>query len=226
MAEAENMGVDQILNRALNEIASALLTATTAHTCAQATIDQARAKAIERYQVKAAEELQAAEARHVGELEVVTQQKDAAVAKLAEAESSKAAIRKQRDDFQESSRIQYREVKRLKEELLAKDKAIAVFESQVEQLNLTNAKDLERYKNVTLWCFYDFWKHNRGANFDYLPEDARNDELARCTARLAKEEERARIPVSPSIAGAEEGGVVEDTTNQNVDKDPPAPNAS
>ncbi|XP_062079607.1 uncharacterized protein LOC133784135 [Humulus lupulus] len=181
MAEAESMGVDQILNRALNEVASAMLTITAARTRALATNEHAQAKDVEEFQVKDIKELQAAEARHVGELEVVTQQKDAVVAKLAEAEVSQAALKKQRDDYQDSSRIQYREVKRLKEELLAKDKTIAVRESQVEQLKLTNAKDLERYKKATLRCFYDFWKHNRGANFNYLPEDARNVELACCT---------------------------------------------
>ena len=87
---------------------------------------------------------------------MVTQQKDAAVAKLAEAESSKETMKKKRDEYQDSSRVQYRECKRLKEELLDKDKAIAALESQVEQLKLTNAKDLERYKNATLRCFYDF----------------------------------------------------------------------
>ena len=74
MVEAESMGVDQILNKTLNEISSvsifhlsslclsflatgsnfflcsqALLSATAARTRAQASIDQARAKAIERY---------------------------------------------------------------------------------------------------------------------------------------------------------------------------------
>ena len=106
-----------------------MLTITAARTRALATIDQARAKVVEEFQVRATEELQAAEARHAGELEVVTQQKDAVVAKLAEAEASQAALKKQRDEYQDSSRTQYREVKRLKEELLAKDKTIAILES-------------------------------------------------------------------------------------------------
>ncbi|XP_062119414.1 uncharacterized protein LOC133833180 [Humulus lupulus] len=205
---------------AANPSPAAMLTITAARTRAFATIEHARVKAVEEFQVKAIEELQAVEARHAGELEVVTQQKDALVAKLAWTEASQTALKKQKDDFQESSRIQYREVKRLKEELLAKDKTIAVFESQVEQLKLTNAKDLEKYKNETLRFFYDFWKHNRSANFNYLPEDARNAELACCTARLAAEEERARVLASLSIqpaASAGEGGVVEDAANQNAE---------
>ncbi|XP_062118840.1 uncharacterized protein LOC133832521 [Humulus lupulus] len=88
MAKAESLGVDQILNRALNEVANTMLTITAAHTRATATIEQARAKAVEEFQVKVIEELQATEARHSGELEVVTQQKDALVAKLAENEAS------------------------------------------------------------------------------------------------------------------------------------------
>ena len=98
----------------------------------------------------------------------------------------------------------------------------------MEQLKLTNAKDLERYKNATLRCFYDFWKHNQGADFSYLPEDARNAELARCTARLAAEEERARVPASPNIqpaAGAEGGEATGDIVDQSANQDPPAPNA-
>ena len=119
-----------------------MLTITAARTRALATIDQARAKVVEEFQMRAIEELQAAEARHVRELEAVTQQKDAVVAKLAEAEASQTALKKRRDDYQDSSRTQYREVKRLKEEHLAKDKTIAVLESQVEQLcNALNSRD-------------------------------------------------------------------------------------
>ncbi|XP_062115056.1 uncharacterized protein LOC133829216 [Humulus lupulus] len=121
MAEAENMGVDQILNRAFNEVASAMLTMTAARTRAGASIEQSRAKVVE--------ELQAAEARHAGELEVVTQQKDALVAELAEKQASLETTRTQRDDYQESSRIQWREVKKLREEHLAKDTTIAVLQS-------------------------------------------------------------------------------------------------
>ncbi|XP_062092550.1 uncharacterized protein LOC133798326 [Humulus lupulus] len=95
MAEAENMGVDQILNRALNKVASAMLTMIVARTRASASIEQSRAKVIE--------ELQAAVARHAGELEVVIQQKDALVAELAEKQASQETLRKQRDDYLESN---------------------------------------------------------------------------------------------------------------------------
>ena len=192
---------------------------TVARAHAGASIEHSRAKLIE--------ELQAAEARHAGVLEVITQQKDSLVAELAEKQVSLENTRKQRDEYQDASRTSWREVKKLKEEHLAKDTTIAVLQSQVEQLKLTNAKDLERYKNATLRCFYDFWKHNQGADFSYLPEDARKAELARCTARLAVEE-RARVPASPSIQpaaeveGGEAGG---DVVDQNASQDPPAPQA-
>ena len=50
--------------------------------------------------------------------------------------------------------------------------------------------------------------------------------MARCTAQLAEEEARLRIPTSPSIVGVEEEEVIEDATNQDAAQDPPAPNAS
>ena len=122
----------------------ALLSATAACTRTQATIEQARAKAIERHQVKTSEELSAAEARHAKELEVLAQQRDAAVTKLSEAEATKAAIIKQREEYQDASRAQYREVKRLEEEHKSKDEAIATLEGKVKQLEHDNSKNLER----------------------------------------------------------------------------------
>ncbi|XP_062076252.1 uncharacterized protein LOC133780692 [Humulus lupulus] len=219
MANAETMGVDQILNRALNEVASAMLTMTAARARAGASIEQTRAR-----EANLTEELQATEARHAGELEVMTQQKDSLAADLAEKQASLENARKQRDEYQEASRTHWREVKRLQEENLAKDRSIAVLKSQVDQLRLTNAKDLERYKNATLRCFYEFWKHNQSAKFGYLPEDARTAELARCAARLAAEE-RARVPASPEISlatGMDRGEAAEDAVDQNAPQDPPA----
>ncbi|XP_062078206.1 KNR4/SMI1 homolog [Humulus lupulus] len=99
MVKAESMTVDLILNRTLNEISSALLSATTARTRAQVSIEQARAKAIEGYQVKATKEISAAEARHIKELEAMVQQRDAAVTKLSEAEAAKASAIKSRQEY-------------------------------------------------------------------------------------------------------------------------------
>ena len=71
-------------------------------------------------------------------------------------------------------------------------------------------------KNATLRCFDDFWKHNQGANFDYLPENAREAELARYAAQLA-EEERSRVPASPEISLATEmEGADKEAVDQNL----------
>ena len=79
--------------------------------------------------------------------------------------------------------------------------------------------------NATVKCFYDFWKHNQEANFSYLPERTRHSEIARCVARLAKEE-RAKIPALPeiSLATGVEGAGNEATTvvDQDTPQDPPA----
>ena len=76
-----------------------MLSAITARTCAQASIEQAKAKATERHQVKAAEELSAAEARHAKELEAMARERDAAVTKLSEAEAAKDVAVKLRQQY-------------------------------------------------------------------------------------------------------------------------------
>ncbi|XP_062079657.1 uncharacterized protein LOC133784238 [Humulus lupulus] len=226
MVQAEELPVDQIMNRALNEISSALLSAITARTRAQAYLEQAEAKAIERFQVKAAEELSDAEAKHAKELEAAIRERDAAVTKLSEAEAAKEAAVKLRQEYREFNKTHLREIKHLGEVLKTKDKAILSLEGKVKQLELDNSKNLEKYKRTTLRCFYNFWKHNQGADFSYLSEEVRTAELARCAAQLAEEEARAATPATPSVAGLEEKDDVEDVTNQDAAQDPPAPNTS
>ncbi|XP_062075547.1 uncharacterized protein LOC133779624 [Humulus lupulus] len=64
-----------------------------------------------------------------------------------------------------------------------------------------------------------------GANFDYLPENARDAELAHCATQLA-EEERSRVPASPEISlatgmdGADNEAV--GIIDQGPTQDPPA----
>ncbi|XP_062085598.1 uncharacterized protein LOC133791696 [Humulus lupulus] len=64
------------------------------------------------------------------------------------------------------------------------------------------------------------------ANFNYLPKNARNAELAHCASRLA-EEERLRIPASPeiSLATGMDGADNEaaDVVDQSPPQDPSAP---
>ncbi|XP_062089749.1 calcium-dependent protein kinase 27-like [Humulus lupulus] len=84
MAEAETMG--------------AMLTMTVARARAGASVEQSCAR-----ELKLMEELRAAEARHAGELEVVTQQKDSLAADLVEKQASLESARKQREEYQEAS---------------------------------------------------------------------------------------------------------------------------
>ncbi|XP_062115240.1 uncharacterized protein LOC133829553 [Humulus lupulus] len=156
MVEAEDMGADQVLNRTLNEISSALLSALTARTRIQASIEQAKAKATERHHVKAAEELSAAEAKHAKELEALARERDAAVTKLSEAEAAKDAAVKLRQQYRDSNQTHLREIKHFGETLKSKDEAIVTLEGKVKQLELDNSKNLEKYKRTTLRCFYNF----------------------------------------------------------------------
>ncbi|XP_062093687.1 uncharacterized protein LOC133799701 [Humulus lupulus] len=63
-------------------------------------------------------------------------------------------------------------------------------------------------------------KHNQGANFDYLPENARDAEIARCAAQLA-EEERSRVPASPEISLAAGMDGADNEAAGVVDQGPP-----
>ncbi|XP_062115079.1 uncharacterized protein LOC133829258 [Humulus lupulus] len=225
MIQAVELPVDQILNRALNEISNALLSAITARTRAQAYFEQIEAKVLEKHQVKAAEELSAAEAKHAKELETVVRERDAAVTKLSAAEAAKDAAVKLREEYRSYNKTHLREIKHLEGVVKSKDETIATLEGKVQQSELDNSKNLEKYKRRTLRCFYNFWKHNQGADFSYLSEEVRVAELARCAAQLAEEEARAAIPATPSVVGLDEE-TIEEETDQVVAQDPPAPHAS
>ena len=118
--------------------------------------------------MKAAEELSAAESRHAKELEAVVRERDAAVTKLSEAEAAKEAAVKLRQEYRDFNKAHLREIKHLGEVLKTKDEAILTLGGKVKQLELDNSKNLEKYKRTTLRCFYNFWKHNQGADFSYL----------------------------------------------------------
>ena len=53
------------------------------------------------------------------------------------------------------------------------------------------AEELEDSKDAVKIFFYMFWKHNRNANFSYLPTDALAAEAAECLERLGEEEAAA-----------------------------------
>ena len=96
---------------------------------------------------------------------------------------------------------------------------------RVQELEEAGAKELEKYKEATHLCFYEFWKHNWEANFSYLSERLRRTLMTQCTIRLEKEE-KAEVPASPEIslargidgAGNEAGAAVD----QDAPQDPPA----
>ncbi|XP_062118962.1 actin cytoskeleton-regulatory complex protein PAN1-like [Humulus lupulus] len=93
-------------------------------------------------------------------------------------------------------------------------------EARIKDLEKANANNLERYKGATSKCFYDFWKHNQGANFSYLPERMRQTEIAQCVARLA-EEEKVKIPASPEISLATGIEGVDNEAEAAVDQENP-----
>ena len=145
------------------------------------------------------DELKAAEARHADQLAVVTAEKAQLAKELEEKLKSLEKACELRDQYKESNRSNYKVAKQLELDLIASRQETRDLEGRVKDLEKNNATNLERYKNATLRCFYDFWKHNQGANFEYLPENAREAELARCAAQLA-EEEGSRVPASPEIS--------------------------
>ncbi|XP_062086025.1 uncharacterized protein LOC133792119 [Humulus lupulus] len=219
MAMTETMDVDQILTRALNEFSSAFLTLTAGRLRSGAITEQS--KSLEQQH---ADELKAAEAKYAEQLAAMLEEKNKLAEELKEKKSALGKAIKQRDNFKESNCVNYRAAKKLEEDLATSKQKITTLEGQIEELEKANANNLERYRNTTSKCFYDFWKHNQGVEFNYLPERARQAEIARCTARLAKEE-RARVPASPeiSLATGMDGADNEtaDVVDQGTPQDPP-----
>ncbi|XP_062083356.1 uncharacterized protein LOC133789560 [Humulus lupulus] len=226
MAGTETMDVNQILTHALNELASAMLTATVGHLRSGAITEQSKTS-----EQRHAEELKVAVAKYDEKLEVaqktnavLLEEKNKLVEELREKQTALDKAVEQKDQFKESNRINYREAKKLKEDLIASRQETTKLEGRIEELEKANASNLERYRNATVKCFYDFWKHNQDANFSYLPERTRHAKIAHCAAHLA-EEERARIPASPeiSLATGMEGADNEATTviDQDTPQDPP-----
>ncbi|XP_062106808.1 uncharacterized protein LOC133818090 [Humulus lupulus] len=102
MAATETMGVDLILNRALNEFTSAMLTLTTGRIHLGAVTKQARTSK-QRHE----DELKAAEAKHAKQLAVVAEEKAQLAKELEEKQRSLEKVREQRDQFKESNRFNF-----------------------------------------------------------------------------------------------------------------------
>ena len=61
-------------------------------------------------------------------------------------------------------------------------------------------QEFEEVQGGTHLCFYEFWKHNREANFNYLSERLKRTLMAQCAIRL-EEEEKAKVPAADAEAG-------------------------
>ncbi|XP_062119117.1 uncharacterized protein LOC133832850 [Humulus lupulus] len=174
-----------------------------------------------------ADELKAAEAKYAEQLAAMLKEKNKLAKELKEKQNSLDKSVEQMNQCKDSNRINYHEAKKLEQELIASRQETKTLEGRIKKLEKANASNLERYKNTTSKCFCNFWKHNQGAKFNYLPECARQAELACCSASSQAEEERARVLASPeiSLATGMDGAENEtaDVVDQSPPQDPPAP---
>ncbi|XP_062103287.1 uncharacterized protein LOC133814329 [Humulus lupulus] len=124
------------------------------------------------------------------------EEKDKLAEELREKQTALDKAVEQRDQFKESNRINYREAKKLEEDLIASRQETTKLEGRIEELEKANASNLE----------------------SYLPERTRHAEIVCCAACLA-EEERARIPASPEISLATGMDGVDNEATTFVDQD-------
>ncbi|XP_062118722.1 uncharacterized protein LOC133832389 [Humulus lupulus] len=68
---------------------------------------------------------------------------------------------------------------------------------EIEELRQEKEADLTRYEEICFNCFYQVWKLNKPLNLDFLTEEVKAEELAKCEARAAKE---AANPASTTSA--------------------------
>ncbi|XP_062085917.1 protein WEAK CHLOROPLAST MOVEMENT UNDER BLUE LIGHT-like 3 [Humulus lupulus] len=182
ITSTDSMEVNHIINHALNEIASGMLTMIVNWRRSGALITQLKTS-----EAKHAEELKKVEAKHNEQLEAT---------KAKHAEQLKAVEKTNAELLDQKNKL---EAKQLEAELVASRKDTEEMERRIKELEETNASNLERYKGATFNCFYEFWKHNHGADLSYLSECLRRSQIAWYLARLEKEE-RAKIPASPEIS--------------------------
>ena len=83
-----------------------------------------------------------------------------------------------------------------------------------EELRREKEADLARYEEICFNCFYQVWKLNKPLNLDFLTEEAKAEELAKCEAKAAEEAANptGTTSISPTLsfrpeeaADAEEG---------------------
>ncbi|XP_062118961.1 uncharacterized protein LOC133832665 [Humulus lupulus] len=199
------MEVEQIFNRAFNEVLSGVLTMSVGWRRSGALTAQ--------YEKRLGEQLKASEDKHAEEL------------KMAEHQATLIKAIETKEKYKEASFHNFKEAYKLQDDLVISRKETKGLEECIKELEETNAKNLERYKGATFKCFYMFWKHNRGAEFSYLSERMRHSEINKCLARL-EEEERAKVPTSPktSLATGTDGldEEIGASVDQQIPQDPPA----
>ncbi|XP_062080474.1 uncharacterized protein LOC133785240 [Humulus lupulus] len=222
MAGIESMDVDQILNRALNELASAMLTVTASRLRSRVITEQSKAS-----EQRNAKEIKDIEEKYKEQLEVaqkanatLLEEKNKLVEEMEQKQASLNKALEAKEKYKESHLINFRKAKRLEADLIETRQEADKLEARIKDLKKTNASNLERYKGATSKCFYDFWKHNQGANFNYLFERMRQIEIARCVACL-EEEERAKTPASPEISLATGVEGIENEVEATVDQENP-----
>ncbi|XP_062080941.1 uncharacterized protein LOC133785742 [Humulus lupulus] len=227
MAGTESMDVDHILNRALNELASAMLTMTAGRLRSGVITEQSKA-----FEQRHAEELKVIEEKYTEQLKAAQKENAALLEeknKLAEEmKQQQVALNKAleaKERYKESHLTNFREAKRLEAALIESRQEADKLEARINDLEKANTSNLERYKGTTSKCFHDFWKHNQGADFSYLSQCMRQTEIARCVA-LLEEEEGVKTPASHeiSLATGIEGieNEVEAAVDQENPQDPPA----
>ncbi|XP_062114631.1 lysine-rich arabinogalactan protein 19-like [Humulus lupulus] len=145
MAGIEMMDVNQILTRALNELASEMLTVTAGQLHSGAITKQTRTS-----EQQHAEELKAAEAKYAEQLEVaqktnavLLKEKNKLAEELREKQTALDKAIEQRDQFKESDRVNYREAKKLEDDLLASRQETTTLDGWIKKLEKANASNLE-----------------------------------------------------------------------------------
>ncbi|XP_062093474.1 uncharacterized protein LOC133799475 [Humulus lupulus] len=139
MAATAAMDVDLILNHALNEFTSAMLTLTVSRIRSGAVTEQART-----LEQRHEDELKAAEAKYVEQLAVVLEEKAKMAKELEEKQRSLEKAREQRDQFKESNRFNFRMAQHLEVDLVASRQENTTLEGRIEELEKANASNLER----------------------------------------------------------------------------------
>ncbi|XP_062112982.1 actin cytoskeleton-regulatory complex protein PAN1-like [Humulus lupulus] len=143
-------------------------------------VEAKHSDALKEAKAKHTEALKEVEAKHLEALQVTEAKIASLEEELKKKDASIAKITASKEQYKETSLINYWEAHKLQDELEISRKEVAALEEQ-------NARNLEDYEGTAFECFYLFWKNNPSANFSYLPDHIREVELARCVARLEEE---------------------------------------